>query len=99
MPRKMITIICSLYGIKNLIDVCEIYVNEFNIKFNWSKSHLLCLTVGTVRFQQEDLLLIAWMLGIVSLVRICCMYVQNLIAILLNYILSKQKYDESNVWL
>ncbi len=44
------------------------------------------------------------MLGIVSFIRICFMYVHNLIAILLtflivNYVVSKQKYEKTNVGL
>ncbi len=31
----------TLSGLKILIDVCEKYAKEFNIKFNESKSHLL----------------------------------------------------------
>ncbi len=47
----------TLSGLKILIDVCEKCAKEFNINYNGSKSRLLYLREGTVRFRQEVSLL------------------------------------------
>ncbi len=50
----------TLSGLKILIDVCEKYAIEFNIKFNGSKSPLHLFKGSTVRFRQEVSLLMVY---------------------------------------
>ncbi len=50
----------TLSGLTILIDVCQKYAKEFNIKFNGSKVVYFYLREGTVRFRQEVSLLMVY---------------------------------------